>query len=142
MTLELLSNPQMVAVTGTRTRIEVSGVLVRAARRGHEKGLLAILVLTQGSMSVTVVSANQVDIESEALVMVRAHGLQVDDGPFQFQVYRYRQDRHLAMLVRGRLFRPSCPDQFQGLHRTEIIGLGFGAIGLSMKCCHLLPSRR
>jgi predicted nucleic acid-binding protein len=81
--VELLSNPQMVAVTGTWTRIEVSGALVRAARagRGDEKGLLAILDADLGiDGPVTVVSANQVDIESEALVMVRVHGLRAMDA--------------------------------------------------------------
>lgn len=81
--VELLSNPQMVAVTGTWTRIEVSGALVRAARagRGDEKGLLAILDADLGiDGPVTVVSANQVDIETEALVMVRAHGLRAMDA--------------------------------------------------------------
>ena len=81
--IELLSNPQMVAVTGTWTRIEVSAALVRAARagRGDEKGLLAILDADLGiDGPVTVVSANQVDIESEALVMVRVHGLRAMDA--------------------------------------------------------------
>ena len=81
--VELLSNPQMVAVTGTWTRIEVSGALVRAARagRGDEKGLLAILDADLGIDGlVTVVSANRVDIESEALVMVRVHGLRAMDA--------------------------------------------------------------
>ena len=81
--VELLSDPQMVAVTGTWTRIEVSGALVRAARagRGDEKGLLAILDVDLGiDGSVTVVSANQVDVESEALVMVRVHGLRAMDA--------------------------------------------------------------
>jgi hypothetical protein len=73
----------MVAVTGTWTRIEVSGALVRAARagRGDEKGLLAILDADLGiDRPVTVVSANQVDIGSEALVMVRVHGLRAMDA--------------------------------------------------------------
>ena len=41
----LLADPDIATVTGTWTRIEVSGALVRAARsrRGEEKGLLALL---------------------------------------------------------------------------------------------------
>jgi hypothetical protein len=41
----LLADPRIAPVTGTWTRIEVSGALVRAARagRGDEKGLLALL---------------------------------------------------------------------------------------------------
>ena len=79
----LLANPEVVAVTGTWTRIEVSGALVRAARagRGDEKGLLALLDADLGiDGPVTMVSANQADIETEALVMVRAHGLRAMDA--------------------------------------------------------------
>lgn len=81
--VELRSNPQVVAVTGTWTRVEVTGALVRAARagRGDEKGLLATLDADLGICGpVTVVSANQLDVESEALVMVRAHGLRAMDA--------------------------------------------------------------
>lgn len=41
----VLADPEIATVTGTWTRIEVSGALVRAARagRGDEKGLLALL---------------------------------------------------------------------------------------------------
>jgi predicted nucleic acid-binding protein len=79
----LLSDPQVVAVTGTWTRIEVSGALVRAARagRGDEKGLLALLDADLGiDGSVTVVSTDQADVEAAALAMVRSHGLRAMDA--------------------------------------------------------------
>lgn len=81
--VRLLSDPQVVAVTGTWARIEVSGALVRAARagRGDEKGLLAILDADLGvDGSVTVVSTDQTDIEAAALALVRAHGLRAMDA--------------------------------------------------------------
>ena len=42
---QLLGDPEVATVTGTWTRIEVSGALVRAARsgRGDERGLLELL---------------------------------------------------------------------------------------------------
>lgn len=79
----LLADPQVVAVTGTWTRIEVSGALVRAARagRGDEKGLLAILDADLGiDGSVTVVSTDQSDTETAALALVRAHSLRAMDA--------------------------------------------------------------
>jgi len=65
-------------VTGTWTRIEVSGALIRAARSGRAdaEGLLALLdadLATDGP--VTVLSARQERIEEMALSLVREHAL-------------------------------------------------------------------
>lgn len=79
----LLSDPEVVAITGTLTRVEVSGALVRAARtgRGDEKGLLALLDADLGvDGPVTVVAADQEQIEEQALALVRAHGLRAMDA--------------------------------------------------------------
>jgi uncharacterized protein len=81
--VRLLSDPQVVAVTGTWTRIEVSGALVRAARagRGDEKGLLALLDADLGIDGlVTVISADQADVEAAALAIVRSYGLRAMDA--------------------------------------------------------------
>jgi uncharacterized protein len=79
----LLENPDVVLVTGTWSRVEVSGALVRAARvgRGDERGLLALLDADLGQDGpVTVVSAPQVDVETMALTLVRRHGLRAMDA--------------------------------------------------------------
>jgi hypothetical protein len=57
--------------TGTWTRVEVSGALVRAARtgRGNEVDLLALLDADLGTEgAVTLVSAPQETVEEQALV--------------------------------------------------------------------------
>ena len=72
----LLADPDIATVTGTWTRIEVSGALVRAARtgRGDEKGLLALL---DGDLAgpVIVLGAPQDQVEQHALQLVRQHAL-------------------------------------------------------------------
>jgi predicted nucleic acid-binding protein len=77
----LLADPDIATVTGTWTRIEVSGALVRAARtgRGDEKGLLALL---DGDLTgtVIVVGAPQDQVEQHALQLVRQHGLRAMDA--------------------------------------------------------------
>jgi uncharacterized protein len=72
----LLDDPEIALVTGTWTRIEVSGALVRAARagRGEEKGLLALLDADL-SARVIVLSAPQGEVEQHALELVRRHAL-------------------------------------------------------------------
>lgn len=69
----LLADPQIATVTGTWTRIEVSGALVRAAQagRGDEKGLLALLDADLAG-PVVVLSAPQALVEQHALELVRA----------------------------------------------------------------------
>ena len=77
----LLADPDIATVTGTWTRIEVSGGLVRAARtgRGDEKGLLALL---DGDLAgpVIVLGAPQDQVEQHALQLVRQHALRAMDA--------------------------------------------------------------
>jgi len=76
-----LADPDIATVTGTWTRIEVSGALVRAARagRGDEKGLLALL---DGDLAgpVIVLGAPQDQVEQHALQLVRQHALPAMDA--------------------------------------------------------------
>jgi uncharacterized protein len=82
--LSLMDDPEVVAVTGTWTRVEVSGALVRAARSGRdtdERALLALLDADLGTDGpITLVTAPQAQIEGEALRIVRAHGLRAMDA--------------------------------------------------------------
>ncbi len=77
----LLADPDIATVTGTWTRIEVSGALVRAARAGRadEKGLLALL---DGDLAgpVIVLGAPQDQVEQHALQLVRLHALRAMDA--------------------------------------------------------------
>jgi len=77
----LLAHPQIATVTGTWTRIEVSGALVRAARagRGDEKGLLALLDADLTG-PVIVLGAPQDQVEQHALELVRRHALRAMDA--------------------------------------------------------------
>lgn len=80
---ELLDDPECALITGTWTRIEVSGALVRAARagRGDEAGLLALLDADLGPDGpVTVVAAAQEEIEARALRLVREHQVRAMDA--------------------------------------------------------------
>lgn len=79
----MLEDPEVGLITGTWTRIEVSGALVRAARsgRGDEEGLLALLdadLAVDGP--VTVVAAAQEDVEAQALQLVRTHAIRAMDA--------------------------------------------------------------
>ena len=79
----LLEDPEVAVITGTWTRIEVSGALVRAAHlgRGRADDLLALLDADLGpSGAVTVVEASQHRVEDEALRLVREHGLRAMDA--------------------------------------------------------------
>lgn len=76
--MALLNDPQTASATGTWTRIEVSGALIRAARsgRGDAQGLLALLdadLALDGP--VTVLSAPQDQVEEQTLALVREHAL-------------------------------------------------------------------
>ena len=77
----MLADPDIATVTGTWTRIEVSGALVRAARtgRGDAKGLLALL---DGDLAgpVIVLGAAQEHVEQHALELVRQHALRAMDA--------------------------------------------------------------
>jgi uncharacterized protein len=77
----LLADPAIATVTGTWTRIEVSGALVRAGRgaRGDEKGLLALLDADLTG-PVIVLGAPQDQVERHALELVRRHALRAMDA--------------------------------------------------------------
>lgn len=79
----MIDDPELGLITGTWTRVEVSGALVRAARagRGDEEGLLALLdadLAAEGP--VTVVAAAQEEVEAQALQLVRAHAIRALDA--------------------------------------------------------------
>ncbi|OBK86331.1 type II toxin-antitoxin system VapC family toxin [Mycolicibacter sinensis] len=78
---DLLADPEIATVTGTWTRIEVSGALVRAARSGRadEKGLLAALDADLVE-KVAVLGARQEQVEEDALKLVRQHALRAMDA--------------------------------------------------------------
>ncbi len=79
----LLEDAEVGLVTGTWTRIEVSGALVRAARagRGDEAGLLELLDGDLGPDGpVTVVAADQERVEDQALHLVREHAIRAIDA--------------------------------------------------------------
>ncbi|MGH8909282.1 MAG: type II toxin-antitoxin system VapC family toxin [Egibacteraceae bacterium] len=81
--LALLGDAEVVAVTGTWTRVEVSGALVRAARagRGSATELLSVLDGDLGPDGpVTLLSAPRDDVEKKALDIVRTHGLRAMDA--------------------------------------------------------------
>jgi len=79
--LALLADPQIATVTGTWTRVEVSGALVRAARSGRadERGLLTLLDADL-SGPVIVLSAPQEQVEELSLALVREHALRAMDA--------------------------------------------------------------
>lgn len=118
----LLSDPDIAAVTGSWTRIEVSGALVRAARtgRGDAKGLLALLDADL-SGPVVVLGAPQDRVEEHALRLVREHALRAMDA------------WHLAVaaLVIPPLLEPGEQQAFasrDAAQRQVAEGLGFVAI--------------
>jgi len=79
----LLANLELGLITGTWTRVEVSGALVRAARagRGDERGLLALLDEDLSDRGpVAVVSAPQDEVEELALELVRTHAIRAMDA--------------------------------------------------------------
>jgi len=85
--VRLMNDPDVAAITGSWTRVEVSGALVRAARAGRpdvtpeEQGLLALLDADLGiDGPVTVVRAPGDQVEAEALGIVRGYGLRAMDA--------------------------------------------------------------
>lgn len=79
----LLENADVALATGTWTRIEVAGALIRAARSGRAdaKGLLELLdadLAPDGP--VTVLSAPQEKVEETALSLVREHAIRAMDA--------------------------------------------------------------
>lgn len=81
--MSLLADLEIGLITGTWSRIEVSGALVRAARsgRGDEAGLLELLDGDLGTDGpVTVVAADQKEVEVRALGLVREHAIRAMDA--------------------------------------------------------------
>lgn len=79
----MLEDQETLLVTGTWSRIEVSGALVRAARagRGDVHDLLAVLDGDLGPDGpITVLAGDQTDTEERALAIVRTHGLRAMDA--------------------------------------------------------------
>ncbi|MPY98259.1 MAG: PIN domain-containing protein [Actinophytocola sp.] len=80
----LLADPETVLVTGSWTRIEVPGALVRAtkARRGLRDDLLALWFadIDSDSGPITVLTANQDEVERGALRIVLDHGIRAMDA--------------------------------------------------------------
>lgn len=81
---ELLDSTDIVTVSATLSRIEVTGALVRAARahRGDEDALLAAFAsdLAAAGGSLVLLDARQAEIEAIALQIVRAHGIRSLDA--------------------------------------------------------------
>jgi predicted nucleic acid-binding protein len=77
----LLADPDIAVVTGSLTRIEVSGALVRAASvgRGDRVGLLKLLDSDLGEV-LTVLKVDQGEMEDNALRLVRQHALRALDA--------------------------------------------------------------
>jgi uncharacterized protein len=79
----LIGDSQIATVTGTWTRIEVSGALIRAARssRGDAEGLIALLDADLSADGpVSVVSAPQDQVEDTALGLVRERAIRAMDA--------------------------------------------------------------
>jgi predicted nucleic acid-binding protein len=79
----MLEDPDLGLITGTWSRIEVSGALVRAARsgRGDEKGLLSLLDADLAADGpVTVIAADREEVEAQALRLVREHAIRAMDA--------------------------------------------------------------
>jgi predicted nucleic acid-binding protein len=79
----LLGDLDIALVTGSWTRVEVSGALVRAAR-GTGANVALLLALLDGDVGdegpVTVVGAPQREVEEQSLALVREHGLRAMDA--------------------------------------------------------------
>lgn len=82
--LALVRDPAHTAITGSWTRIEVSGALVRSARatgRTADELLVALDAdLADAGGSIGVVDAVQAEIENVALTLVRRYGLRAMDA--------------------------------------------------------------
>lgn len=118
---DLLAASDAGLITGSWTRVEVSGALVRAARagRGNVQGLLALLdadLAPDGP--VVVVSAPQDEVEIRALTLVRDHAIRAMDA------------WHLAvaMLALPSLLEPGEASRFAT--RDEEQGAVAGLLGL------------
>lgn len=81
---KLLESPSYTTITGSWTRIEVTGALVRAgtAYRGDRESLLAAFAndISELSGTLTVVDGEQAEIERIALELVRSTGIRSMDA--------------------------------------------------------------
>lgn len=86
LALALLSDVDRAVVTGSWTRVEVAGALVRASRHRRRSSAqlqraLRVLAADLGvDGPVTVVASAQVDVETRALELVVEHGLRAMDA--------------------------------------------------------------
>ncbi|MBJ7472886.1 MAG: type II toxin-antitoxin system VapC family toxin [Solirubrobacteraceae bacterium] len=84
--VQLLLDQDAAAVTGTWTRVEVAGALVRAARHARRtpKQISAALAVLEGDLGhegpVTVIGGDQREIEAKAFELVVEHGLRAMDA--------------------------------------------------------------
>ena len=81
--VDLLENGEIALVTGSWSRVEVTGALVRALRaaRLDERTMLDVMTADLGDAgSVAVVAADQNAVETRALELVRAHGVRAMDA--------------------------------------------------------------
>lgn len=79
----LLDDPSIAVVTGSLTRIELSGALVRAASigRGDRNRLLRLLDADLGEGgALTVLRVDQTEVEETALELVRKYALRALDA--------------------------------------------------------------
>ena len=78
----VLRNPDNTIVTGSWTRIEVTGALIRSARarRRDEADLLAALEADITSRIIVLVDAMQAEIEGLALTIVRRYAIRAMDA--------------------------------------------------------------
>lgn len=80
----LLEDPRHTTITGSWTRIEVTGALIRAAaaHRGDHQALLAAFEddVSEVSGTLTVVDAEQAELERIALELVRGSGIRSMDA--------------------------------------------------------------
>lgn len=80
----VLDDPQRGVITGSWTRIEATGALVRAAR-AHRGAIDALLDAFEKDISpaggvIAVVDADQAELEEVALRLVRDHGIRAMDA--------------------------------------------------------------
>jgi predicted nucleic acid-binding protein len=80
----MMNDSTMTLITGSWTRIEVTGALVRAARahRGDEDALAELFErdMDPSTGALTVVDVNQADIEGLAMAIVRSTGIRSLDA--------------------------------------------------------------
>ena len=81
--LAVLADPEIAVVTGSWTRVEASGAVVRAARTGRcdlAELLRSLDEVLDDDGPVTVVEVPQAKVEEKALALVREHGSRAMDA--------------------------------------------------------------